>query len=799
MYMKKLIIILAVLFSLSGFAQERKYTLIADRYEWLAGLFRALGLPAGDEAAFEPGQRMRAGSIYYDSSGVNAGLKIWDGLAWVDVGGGSTETASEGLTKVGDDIQFGGVIGTPSIFTENRVVDLGERQLHFAKDYVPVVEDTTNSHFKLTVIDTIYANALPLSIVKTAATGLSRIYRVTGNFASQFKVGHAFTTKYEFGSNASVLSNGGDFGGNTYSSLNMGYLPSFTAGTLRITGGPVPFESVFATLSNVAFSSSNASRRMRYTGYLSGHNVNLRMTNFPDTLDNFIFYNSSNFVEAAAKVFNTYVYYVVGTAAINKAWSVFSPINTNKMFHQGNVIFGGNDTVTVSPYKFKVNGDSYFSDSMYLNTARQISDTTGMDIILRKRSDGALVRIRADLLGGAAPTFQQVLTAGNTLTGTQGVLTNSSFYIQSTDVNPVFNPSLNNANTNTVDDVITVSHNTTGTAADGIGSAIKYYSELSNGSSNETVRAYAKWINATSGTRNAEYGIQGVTNAGALTDWLRLDGSYAYLHASDTAATRAYARSVGGGGGTPSLTQYRLAVGDASNLLSTGAAITANRALISDANGVPTHSTVTNTELGHISGVTSAIQTQLDAKQSITTTNPAHTGITPTGTGIMPLWYPARVASDYTMTNSNTVQPAFPSTIDVWTLQGNTSYYFKGVYTITSGATSHSVGMSFALGGGASLTRIGYTTFGKQSNTPTGTPTMQTIATNSNTAVTTAAAAGVHTITFEGWITMNAGGTVTPSITFSADPTGTILMKADSWISFIPMGDGSFVSSGPVN
>lgn len=45
------------------------------------------------------------------------------------------------------------------------------------------------------------------------------------------------------------------------------------------------------------------------------------------------------------------------------------------------------------------------------------------------------------------------------------------------------------------------------------------------------------------------------------------------------------------------------------------AAITATRALISDANGIPTASATTSTELGHVSGVTSAIQTQLDAKQ----------------------------------------------------------------------------------------------------------------------------------------------------------------------------------------
>ena len=46
------------------------------------------------------------------------------------------------------------------------------------------------------------------------------------------------------------------------------------------------------------------------------------------------------------------------------------------------------------------------------------------------------------------------------------------------------------------------------------------------------------------------------------------------------------------------------------------AAITAARALISDANGIPTHSAVTGTELGYVSGVTSAIQTQLDSKAS---------------------------------------------------------------------------------------------------------------------------------------------------------------------------------------
>lgn len=81
----------------------------------------------------------------------------------------------------------------------------------------------------------------------------------------------------------------------------------------------------------------------------------------------------------------------------------------------------------------------------------------------------------------------------------------------------------------------------------------------------------------------------------------------------------------GGGGGSGTVnngTQYRLAhyatTGDA---VSEAAAITPSMALVSDGNGVPTHSTTTATEIGYVNGVTSAIQTQLDAKISGTLTD----------------------------------------------------------------------------------------------------------------------------------------------------------------------------------
>lgn len=78
--------------------------------------------------------------------------------------------------------------------------------------------------------------------------------------------------------------------------------------------------------------------------------------------------------------------------------------------------------------------------------------------------------------------------------------------------------------------------------------------------------------------------------------------------ATDTSGNGSFQAAAGG---SPALTQYRIGIGDASNLLTSNAAITGDRALISDTNGVPTHATTTATELGYLSGVTSAIQTQL--------------------------------------------------------------------------------------------------------------------------------------------------------------------------------------------
>lgn len=73
-------------------------------------------------------------------------------------------------------------------------------------------------------------------------------------------------------------------------------------------------------------------------------------------------------------------------------------------------------------------------------------------------------------------------------------------------------------------------------------------------------------------------------------------------------------------GGTNSsgvLSNNRVMISSGGAIVEAGA-IGANKAVVSDSNGIPAASTVTSTELGYLSGVTSSVQTQLNGKLSST-------------------------------------------------------------------------------------------------------------------------------------------------------------------------------------
>lgn len=100
------------------------------------------------------------------------------------------------------------------------------------------------------------------------------------------------------------------------------------------------------------------------------------------------------------------------------------------------------------------------------------------------------------------------------------------------------------------------------------------------------------------------------TNAGLLT-W---DNVKAVTGTFTTATlTTPLTIASGGTNSSTTLNSNRFIISSSGKIVE-ASAVAASKALVSDANGLPTASTTTTTELGYVSGVTSAIQTQINSK-----------------------------------------------------------------------------------------------------------------------------------------------------------------------------------------
>lgn len=122
--------------------------------------------------------------------------------------------------------------------------------------------------------------------------------------------------------------------------------------------------------------------------------------------------------------------------------------------------------------------------------------------------------------------------------------------------------------------------------------------------------AYSK-LSLTGGIVNADI------NASAAIAYSKLSLTGGIVNA-DVSATAAIARTKFASG-----TANRVVVNNASGVMVDHSAITANRAIVSDTTGLPTASATTDTEIGYLSGVTSAVQTQLNSKLQPTITSVA--------------------------------------------------------------------------------------------------------------------------------------------------------------------------------
>lgn len=84
--MKRILFILLMLGGIAHAQFPTGYTGINARYDWLAGKFRALHIPAGTDTALTSGQYRGAGALYLDTTGTNAGLYYWMNSQWNLIG-----------------------------------------------------------------------------------------------------------------------------------------------------------------------------------------------------------------------------------------------------------------------------------------------------------------------------------------------------------------------------------------------------------------------------------------------------------------------------------------------------------------------------------------------------------------------------------------------------------------------------------------------------------------------------------------------------------------------------------------
>jgi hypothetical protein len=138
----------------------------------------------------------------------------------------------------------------------------------------------------------------------------------------------------------------------------------------------------------------------------------------------------------------------------------------------------------------------------------------------------------------------------------------------------------------------------------------------------------------------------------------------------DISLTGVVAIANGGTNSSTALNNNRIMISSSSAIVE-ASAITASRALESDSNGIPVASSVTNTELSYLSGVTSSIQTQLNA----TMINPMTTGgdIIYGGASGAPTRLANGTAGQFLKSNGSTNAPSWDSTNGVLAIRSVTT------------------------------------------------------------------------------------------------------------------------------
>ena len=158
--------------------------------------------------------------------------------------------------------------------------------------------------------------------------------------------------------------------------------------------------------------------------------------------------------------------------------------------------------------------------------------------------------------------------------------------------------------------------------------------------------------------------------------------------------------------------------------------------------------------------------------------------------GYIPTYQSVYLSADFTLQAASGVQACLTAANDTLTIAAATTYEFEGQYILNTGSTSHTTAMAFLLAGSATVSSFEYTTilWSAAANTISTSASFTQVSGVASKVLNATSTAVYTTIKFKGVMRTTLGGTITPQIAFSANPTGTNRMKTGSFIKFTPIG-----------
>jgi hypothetical protein len=403
--MKRIILILLILSAAIAVKAQlptyNGYTNINSGYQWLRGLFKSLGAPAGGNATFESGQLPRAGALYYDSTGVDSGFYVYTGTRWLNLstGGGIDSTlASQGLQMSGDTVVFAGPIGSPGIFTNERTLNLNRKIMHWTNGVAAEAggafwqfSQRPYSPYQFISQDTVTVNdALP-DIGRPLSGLYARrvVYFNSGIYKTQQSYGHYFGQTFDWIDSAVMRNDGHDYqqaviAEQRYKPRTLGRhvirMANGTGNDLRLLHANPTF------LSNTYYDGFDGAS----TDTLQVRGVSVGVVSYLVAAtatgkirgDQHVYFQAGNLVNSNAHFNRTIVLSrQTGETQTDTAYLILDTLRTSRS-HFHNLVLGKGDS-TQSGYQFKTYGTTWQNGSF-----RYTDGSQGLNKILQSDANG---------------------------------------------------------------------------------------------------------------------------------------------------------------------------------------------------------------------------------------------------------------------------------------------------------------------------------------------------------------------------------------------------------------------------